>query len=271
MERDLDGVLLSSKDNITTLTFNDPNALNAISLQTLKALSNALDIIEDPELNTRCLIITGAGRGFCAGANILSGGDGDNGGKPDPNKKVDAGAALESHYHPILRRLRNLPCPIVTSVNGAAAGVGMSFALMGDMIIAGKSAYFLQAFRRIGLVPDGGATWLLPRLVGMARARELALMGEKLPAEKALEWGLINRVVEDSQLIEETQKIAQSLAEGPMSIGLIRSLMTESIDNSYEEQLNMERQLQRKAGRSTDFTEGVMAFAQKRPAKFSGK
>jgi 2-(1,2-epoxy-1,2-dihydrophenyl)acetyl-CoA isomerase len=105
----------------------------------------------------------------------------------------------------------------------------------------------------------------------MARARELALMGEKLPAEKALEWGLINRVVEDSQLIEETQKIAQSLAEGPMSIGLIRSLMTESIDNSYEEQLNMERQLQRKAGRSTDFTEGVMAFAQKRPAKFSGK
>jgi len=268
MEKDLDGMLLSINDSIATLTFNDPTTLNAISMKILVAFKAALDIVEDPENDVRCLILTGAGRGFSAGANIAGDDSSANGGSKGP---IDAGAVLETHYHPLMRRLRNLHCPIVTAVNGAAAGVGMSFALMGDMVLASNSAFFLQAFRRIGLVPDGGATWLLPRLVGMARAKELAIMGDRLPAEKALEWGLINRVCSDNELMNETIALAKDLAQGPMALGLIRDLMSASIDNTYEEQLNMERQYQLRAGRSSDFIEGVSAFIEKRPAKFSGR
>ena len=147
----------------------------------------------------------------------------------------------------------------------------MSFALMGDMVLAGKSAFFLQAFRRIGLVPDGGATFLLPRLVGMARAKELTLMGERLSADDALEWGLINRVFEDDALLDEASTLAGELAKGPMSLGMIRNLLWESVDSTYEEQLNNERWAQREAGRSKDFVEGVRAFNEKRDANFSGK
>ena len=269
MEKDLDGMLLSINNSVATLTFNDPATLNAISMKILTAFKAALDIVENPENNVRCLILTGAGRGFSAGANI-AGGD-DNATPRDPKAPIDAGAVLETHYHPLMRRLRNLHCPIVTAVNGAAAGVGMSFALMGDMVLASKSSFFLQAFRRIGLVPDGGATWLLPRLIGIARAKELAIMGDRLPAEKALEWGLINRVCEDDQLMNDAVALATDLAQGPMALGLIRDLMTASIDHTYEEQLNMERQYQLRAGQSKDFSEGVRAFIEKRPTKFTGQ
>ena len=262
---------LDIADTIATLTFNDPDTLNAVSGAMLKSLDLALDAVEDEDNGVRCLLITGAGRGFCAGANVVNmGGDGDK--KSDrPNRPMDAGSGLETGYHPILRRLRNLHCPIVTAVNGPAAGIGMSFALMGDMVLAGKSAFFLQAFRRIGLVPDGGASWILPRLVGMARARELTIMGERLPAEKALEWGLVNRVCEDDALMVEAQKLAAELARGPMSLGLIRNLLWESPDSTYEEQLNRERQAQRRAGRTSDFSEGVAAFTEKREANFTGR
>ena len=149
-------------------------------------------------------------------------------------------------FHPFLRRLRNLHCPIVTSVNGPAAGAGMSFALMGDMILCARSSYFLQAFRRIGLVPDCGSTWLLPRLIGKARSVELSLMGERLPAEKALEWGLVNRVHDDAVLMEETMKLAHELANGPtIALSLIRKLYWDSPDNSFEDQLNLEFESQR--------------------------
>jgi 2-(1,2-epoxy-1,2-dihydrophenyl)acetyl-CoA isomerase len=157
-------------------------------------------------------------------------------------------------------------------VNGAAAGAGMSFALMGDMILCARSAYFLQAFRRIGLVPDCGSTWLLPRLIGKARAIELSLMGERLPAEKALEWGLVNRVYDDAVLWEETMKLAHDLANGPTAaLSLIRRLYWESAHNSFEDQLNLEFECQRHAGATEDFREGVTAFLEKRPAKFTGK
>lgn len=266
---DFELLKLDMDGDIATLTFNDPANLNAMSLPMLISIDAALDHIDGENSGVRCLILTGEGRGFCAGANI--GGDGPVRQESGDNRKPDAGAGLERVYHPILRRLRALPCPIVSAVNGPCAGVGMSFALMGDMVIAGKSAFFLQAFRGIGLVPDGGATYILPRLIGMARAKELALMGERLPAETALEWGLINRVAEDGELLSQAHELATKMAEGPFSLGLIRNLLWDSVDATYEEQLNNERWAQQKAGWSKDFAEGVKAFNEKRPAKFSGK
>jgi len=244
------------------LTLNHPEVMNAVSPEMLSGLMQAIDAIEDVKNGLRCVVMTGAGRGFCAGANLQPGSGGSR----------DAGLVLETLYHPFLRRLRELPLPLVTAVNGAAAGVGMSFALMGDLVLCARSAYFLQAFRRIGLVPDGGSTWILPRLVGKARAMELSLLGERLPAEMALEWGLVNRVVDDAELIDKAKDLARDLAEGPtVALGLIRRLYWESAGNSYEEQLNLERQMQRKAGNTADFREGVRAFLEKRPAKFKGE
>ena len=257
---------------VATLIFNDPDNLNAMSEPMLTSFEKALDVIEDPETGVRCLILTGAGRGFCAGANVTRmDSKSSDSSQSRPNANPDAGAGLERVYHPILRRLRNLHCPIVSAVNGPCAGIGMRFALMGDMIIAGKSAFFLQAFRRIGLVPDGGATYLLPRIIGMARARELTLMGERLPAETALEWGLINRVAEDASLMDDAKQLAQDLAKGPMSLGMIRELLWSSVDAAYEEQLNNERMAQRTAGRTNDFAEGVAAFKEKRETNFQGQ
>ena len=261
--------------DIATITFNDPDALNAMSPPMLRSLDIALADVANPNNGIRCLILTGEGRGFCAGANIggmdNEEGEADKTASAGHNTLPDAGAGLERAYHPLLRQLRNLPCPIVSAVNGPCAGVGMSFALMGDMVLAGKSAFFLQAFRGIGLVPDGGATYILPRLVGMARAKELAIMGERLPAETALEWGLINRVYDDADLMDEARKLAGELANGPFSLGLIRKLLWDSVDARYEEQLNNERWAQQTASRSADFAEGVAAFGEKRAADFKGK
>jgi 2-(1,2-epoxy-1,2-dihydrophenyl)acetyl-CoA isomerase len=252
------------------VTLDHPEVMNAVSPEMLKGLMAAMGHVEDPKHGLRALILTGRGRGFCAGANLQGGAGSNDFG--DGTKARDAGAALETVYHPFLRRLRNLKMPLITAVNGAAAGVGMSFALMGDMILASRSAFFLQAFRRIGLVPDGGSTWLLPRLVGWARAKELSLMGEKLPAETALAWGLINRVYDDASLMDEAKKLAHDLANGPtVSLTLIRKMYWESPNNSYEEQLDLERWSQMEAGRTADFAEGVQAFLQKRKAEFKGK
>ena len=258
-------VTLDFDGSVAILKLDHPEVMNAVSMDMLGGLGDALDAVDDRRSEVRCLVLTGAGRAFCAGANL----QGRDNQKPG---RSDAGKTLETGYHPFLRRLRNLHCPIVTSVNGAAAGAGMSFALMGDMILCARSAYFLQAFRRIGLVPDCGSTWLLPRLVGKARSVELSLMGERLPAEKALEWGLVNRVYDDTALMDETMKLAHELADGPtIALSLIRRLYWESSDNSFEDQLDLEQQMQRRAGAAEDFKEGVTAFLEKRPAKFKGK
>jgi 2-(1,2-epoxy-1,2-dihydrophenyl)acetyl-CoA isomerase len=251
--------------NVGILTLNHSEVMNAVSTEMLGGLMSALAEVENPKNGVRCLIMTGAGRGFCAGANLQpsSGNLSGSGG---------AGSVLETAYHPFLRKLRELPMPFVTAVNGVAAGGGMSFALMGDLVMCARSAYFLQAFRRIGLVPDCGSTWILPRLIGRARAMELSLMGEKLPAEKALEWGLIYRVVDDAQLLDKAKELARDLASGPtVALGLIRKLYWDSNENTYEQQLNLERQMQHKASNSADFQEGVRAFLEKRPAKFKGE
>ena len=183
-----------------------------------------------------------------------------------------SGDGLRSGYHPLLLALRDLPIALVTAVNGAAAGVGMSFAMMGDIVCASKDAYFLQAFARIGLVPDGGSTFMLPRLVGWGRAMELSMLAERLPAEKAHEWGLVNRLFDDNEaLLDGAMAIAQQLANGPKSIGLIRQAYWQTWHNAYEQQLDLEARLQSQAGGTEDFKEGVAAFFEKRDAHFTGR
>ncbi|MEZ5763249.1 MAG: enoyl-CoA hydratase/isomerase [Xanthobacteraceae bacterium] len=251
---------------VATLKLDHQEVMNAVSADMLGGLSDALGEIESRGSDVRCVVLTGAGRAFCTGANLQN----RNTGGGDAAK--GAVSILETGYHPFLRRLRNLPCPLITSVNGPAAGAGMSIALMGDIILAAKSAYFLQAFRRIGLVPDCGSTWMLPRMIGKARAVELSMLGERLPAERALEWGLINRVVDDADLAAETQKLALDLANGPtVAMGHIRQLYWESPHNSFEEQLDLEVRTQKLARVAEDHREGVKAFLEKRPAKFTGR
>lgn len=251
------------EDDIAVIAFDDPKTMNAAGVDTINEMSLALEKAGD---EARCTIITGNGRGFCSGAN-LSGNMG--GGGDGPKRKPDAGRELDRLYNPFVKAIRTHPHPVITAVNGAAAGVGCSIALMGDFIIAAESAYFLQAFRRIGLVPDGGSTYLLARAIGRARAMEMTLFGEKIPAAQAEEWGLVNRVVADDKLMDEAKNYARQLAEGPTTaLSLIRELVWEAEDNDFDSQLQAERFAQRTAGRSPDFAEGVKAFLEKRPADF---
>jgi len=261
---------VAAQDGLAIITLSDPATLNAASLEMGKELHHALAAVSHGSSAARAVILTGEGRGFCSGAN-LSAGAGPGGGATDPDGKPDAGKALEHTYNPLVTLMRDLPIPLVTAVNGAAAGVGCSFALLGDIIVAAESAYFLQAFRRIGLVPDGGSTYLLPRLIGKARAMEMALLGEKISADKALDWGLINRCVPDAELMPTAIAIAKELANGPASLGLIRKAIWASLDAEWTQQLHAERMAQRIAGKTEDFAEGVAAFLQKRPAAFHGR
>ena len=249
---------------IATLTFNHPEVMNAVGAQMLGELNDALLTLRDPESGVRCVLLTGNGRGFCAGANLQDG--------ARRERKGGAGDGLRSGYHPLLLGLRDLEVPIVTAVNGAAAGVGMSFAILGDIVCASEAAYFLQAFARIGLVPDGGSTYMLPRLVGWGRAMELSLLAERLPASEAKEWGLVNRLYPDNDaLLAGARQVAEQLARGPRSLGLIRRLYWQSWNNSFEQQLDLEAQMQNIAGATVDHKEGVKAFLEKRDAKFTGQ
>jgi 2-(1,2-epoxy-1,2-dihydrophenyl)acetyl-CoA isomerase len=261
---DFKSVSLDIVGNVATIRLNHPEVLNALSMDMIGGINQALDAVLEATPAVRCLVVTGAGRSFSSGANLQ--------GRNDPSKRLDAGSTLETAFHPMLRRFRDLQIPLITAVNGPAAGAGMSLALMGDLILCARSTYFLQAFRRIGLVPDCGSTWLLPRLIGRARALELSLLGERLPAETALAWGLVNRVFDDEELMPEALRLAQQLADGPsVALGFIRQLYWESTDNSFEEQIDLECRMQRAAGATADFKEGVSAFLEKRPAKFQGK
>jgi 2-(1,2-epoxy-1,2-dihydrophenyl)acetyl-CoA isomerase len=267
---DYQNLKVAAEDGLAIITMSDPATMNAASLTMGKELHHALAEVSHGPSAARAVILTGEGRGFCSGAN-LSAGPGPGGGAMDPDGKPDAGKALEHTYNPLVTQMRDLPIPLVTAVNGAAAGVGCSFALLGDIIVAAESAYFLQAFRRIGLVPDGGSTYLLPRMIGKARAMEMALLGEKISAAKALDWGLINRCVPDAELMPTAIAIAKELANGPASLGLIRKTIWASLDAEWTEQLHAERMAQRIAGKTEDFGEGVTAFLQKRPAAFQGR
>ena len=258
----------SAADGIGVITLNDPATLNAAGLDLVDELRQAFDAFAAKDSGIRCVVLTGEGRGFCSGANLS--GRATPAESPDP-EGPDAGAALEKVYNPFLTSMRDYPVPIVTAINGVAAGVGCSLALMGDIVVAAESAYFLQAFRRIGLVPDGGSSYLLPRLIGKARAMEMMLMGEKVPAQTAESWGMINRVVPDGDLMATAMEYAKNLASGPWALSSIRKLVWDSLDNSYAEQLHAERVAQKHAGRSADNREGVLALLQKRLAVFTGR
>jgi 2-(1,2-epoxy-1,2-dihydrophenyl)acetyl-CoA isomerase len=260
-------ILLETIGDVTVLTLNDSAVLNAFGLKLRQDMQAALDQVESGA--ARCLVITGAGRAFCSGANLN-----------DPDRPARDRAAeargevisdLESWYNPTFMRLRALDMPVITAINGIAAGAGMSLALSGDLKIAARSASFLQAFARIGLVPDCGSSWILPRLIGVSRALELSLLAERLEAETALQWGMINRVEDDSDLMPRALELAKRLAAGPRSLGMIRRLYWESLENNYSDQLALEAKLQSQAGMTQDFAEGVAAFQQKRPARFTGK
>ena len=256
-------ITLKRHGEVAVLSFNRPDKLNALFVGLLEECNAALDDVASTD--ARALVITGVGKAFSSGGALI----GDDG---EPDFPEDLGAVLEDHYAPLIERMFALPIPIVTAVNGAAAGAGVSIALSGDIVLAARSAYFLQAFANIGLVPDAGSSWLLPRAVGRVRAMEMMLLAERIPAELALAWGMINRVYPDDQLLTEAMALAARLAKGPtLGLGLLRQLARQSLDSSLTEALAHERDAQRIAGRSEDFKIGVASFLARQPAVFKGR
>ena len=246
------------------LILNRPDKLNAFNDAMHDALRAAIDEAQ-ADLNCRSLLITGAGRAFCAGQDLSER-------VRAPGESVELGAAQEKYYNPLVRRLRALPFPVVAAVNGVAAGAGANIALACDIVVAGMSAKFIQSFARIGLVPDSGGSWFLPRLVGDARARGLALLAQDLSAEKAASWGLIWRCVADDALIYEARRICEHFSGAPTKgLALIKRALDASPDNTLDAQLDLERDLQREAGKNPDYAEGVRAFMEKRKPKFTGR
>jgi 2-(1,2-epoxy-1,2-dihydrophenyl)acetyl-CoA isomerase len=251
------------RGDVAYIWLNDPATLNAVDNQMIEDLDRTLDGLGD----ARCLVLSGRGKSFCSGANLAAASPA----TPELAEQNDMGASLESHINPLMTRLRNLPIPWISGVRGAAAGVGCSLALAADIIVASETGYFLQAFARIGLVPDGGSSFLLTRAVGRPRAMEMMLLGERVKAAQALDWGLINRVVADERLEEEVDALATRLATGPTrTLGMIRKVAWTATDADWSGALASERGAQRDAGHTGDFAEGVAAFLEKRPAQFTG-
>jgi 2-(1,2-epoxy-1,2-dihydrophenyl)acetyl-CoA isomerase len=258
-------ILYENANGIARITLNRPDRLNSFTAQMHAELRDALARLRE-EGTARVLLLTGAGRGFCAGQDLSDR-------KVQPGSApVDLGASIEENYKPLVLGLRALPMPVVCAVNGVAAGAGANLALACDIVIAAKSAAFIQAFCKIGLVPDSGGTFFLPRLVGTARALGLALLGDKLYAEQAEQWGLIWKCVDDEQLQATVEPLLEQLAKAPTrGLAAIKRAMYASADNALEAQLSLERDLQRELGYSDDYREGVAAFLGKRTPSFTGK
>jgi 2-(1,2-epoxy-1,2-dihydrophenyl)acetyl-CoA isomerase len=258
-------ILFEVADGIARLTLNRPERLNSFNTVMHSEVRDALAGIEDGS-KARALVITGAGRGFCAGQDL-----GDRAVAPG-GTAVDLGDSIDKYYKPLIMTLRNLPLPVIAAVNGVAAGAGANIALACDLVIAARSASFVQAFSKLGLVPDSGGTWFLPRLVGTARAMGLAFLGEKLSAEQAAQWGLIWRCVEDAELAGVVDGLARQLATAPTrGIARTKQALYESWGRTLEQQIDVERDYQRELGRTADYKEGVAAFTEKRTPQFTGR
>src|SRR3954463_11580821 len=261
----MSAVLVSVDDGVLRATLNRPDKLNACTPEMLALLRAAIQRAAD-EPGIRAVLLTGAGRGFCAGQD-LSLRNPVAGAAP-----IDLSVSLGSNYNPLIRRMRELPKPIVAAVNGVAAGAGANIALACDIVLAARSASFVQAFSKIGLVPDSGGTWILPRLVGPARARALALTGDPLPADKAEAWGLIWKMHDDLVLMAEAHRLCVHFTEAPtVALALIKRLLDESWANDLDAQLDLERETQREASLTPDYAEGMRAFFEKRSPAFSGR
>ncbi len=253
-------VRVEREGDVAIVTLNRPDKLNSVNAAVQQALPAAIDQARD----ARCLVLTGAGRGFCAGQDLTE--------RTGDTDTLDTGRAIEGFYNPLVRQIRGLAMPVIAAVNGVAAGAGANIALACDIVLAARSAKFIQAFAKIGLIPDSGGTFFLPRLVGPARAMGLALLAEPLPAEQAADWGLIWRAVDDDRLMPEARALAQHLAAQPTAgLALIKRAIQAGATNDLDAQLDLERDLQREAGRTADYREGVAAFLAKRPARFTGR
>lgn len=257
-------VLTETRAGYRVITLNRPDRLNAFNEAMHLALRAAVDAAEADE-SCRALLITGAGRAFCAGQDLSDR-------VAQPGETVVLGGTQEQHYNPLVRKLRALPFPVVAAVNGAAAGSGCNIALACDIVIAAESARFIQSFARIGLIPDSGGTWFLPRLVGDARARALAMIAQDLTAERAAAWGMIWRCVEDKLLMPEAIRTCEHFAVAPtQGLALIKRALDASATNTLDAQLDLERDLQREASLTPDYAEGVRAFVEKRKPNFTGR
>lgn len=255
-------ILYECSDTIARITLNRPDKLNAFHMEMHQELRHVLNVVEN-DRSIRVLVLTGAGRGFCAGQDLND--------RDVSAGEVDLGESIDTYYAPLVRRLHNLPLPVIAAVNGVAAGAGANLAFACDLVIAAKSASFIESFCKLGLIPDTGGTYFLPRLVGTARAMGMALLGERISAEQAAEWGLIWKCVDDAVFTSTVDQMAAQLAAAPtMGLAKIKQAIYCSGQHSLDQQLDMERDSMRVLGRSGDFREGVAAFLEKRAPKFVG-